>query len=334
MKRISGSYLIIISAVVAVLFWSLKPIFITLMGVDVGFVEVYILSVGIAVLVSTFIAIMMPKETKRVVTSRVSLKGVKYSIVSGLFLAMWYYGFYRALFEAPKTEATVIAFVWPLIAFISLRIFSPKTAPALRLVQWVFVIFAFIGTAIVVGGSALNSVTFNYGLIWAVIAAIGSGMYLPFTLKALDAFQEIIPSAPKSTFYAITVANTVALFTVLISVFISGHKFDFSNLSLKVLILCGLIGIGTYLFAEIAWSWAFREYSSLTLSALPYFSPAVSVILLGVLFGEKVTTWTIVGMLMILTSNISLTFTKTRVSVLDEGMTEPENKSIVLDIGK
>lgn len=90
MKSISGSYLIIISAVVAVLFWSLKPIFITLMGVDVGFVEVYILSVGIAVLVSTVIAIMMPKETKMVVTSRVSLKGVKYSIVSGLFLAMWY----------------------------------------------------------------------------------------------------------------------------------------------------------------------------------------------------------------------------------------------------
>lgn len=310
----NSRWAILVSAVIAVMFWSLKPVFVSLMGTDVGFVEVYLLSVGISLIGSLVISAFWHRSTVAIISGgRKTWNGVKYASLSGLFLAMWYYGFYRALFESSKTEATVVAFVWPLIAVIAMRLFSPKTAPPLKLSQWGFVIMAFIGAGIVVGGSALSNPTFDFGLVWAVIAAIGSGLYLPFTLKALDCFEGMVKGdTPKATFYAITVANFVAFGSVLLAMIVSSHSFDFSQISLKILGLCTLIGLGTYLFAEIAWSWAFKEYASLTLSALPYFSPAVSVTLLAIFFHEKLTLWTVIGMIAILASNLLLAWSKAR----------------------
>jgi glycine betaine/proline transport system substrate-binding protein len=71
-------------------------------------------------------------------------------------------------------------------------------------------------------------------------------------------------------------------------------------------LIAAIIGIGTYLVAEVTWTWAFQEYKSLTLSSLPYFSPAVSVILLHVLFDEPVRPIAIVGLVLMLFSNLTL----------------------------
>lgn len=97
-----------------------------------------------------------------------------------------------------------------------------------------------------------------------------------------------------------------ALAIVLSALAVSSQPPRFQGFDAQVLFVCGLIGLGTYLAAEIAWTWAFQEYKSLTLSALPYFSPAASVVLLYLLFDEPARPIAMVGLVLVLASNLTM----------------------------
>src|SRR5690606_1616040 len=106
------------------------------------------------------------------------------------------------------------AFTWPLIAVVAMRIFSPTTARKLKRNEWLMVLASFAG-AVAIGVSnagAAQSTTESGGeIVWAFVAAIGSGLYLPFGINAMRSFDRIVRSRPVATFYAVSVANAVAL---------------------------------------------------------------------------------------------------------------------------
>lgn len=299
-----------IAAITAVAFWSLKPIFISMIGDRGDYAEVYVVAGSISVVTSAVISILLWRRVVQICRGgRRSLMGLGNACLSGLFLALWYYGFYRALYGADKADATIIAFTWPMIAVIAMRIFSPSTAGKLKWHQWLLIVAAFTG-AVAVGLSNLGVVAQNPGssneIVWAFVAALGSGLYLPFAINATNAFDRSVHSRPVATFFSISVANIAALAAVWIALQGTGHKLRFYAFDAQVIGICALIGIGTYLIAEVTWTWAFREYKSLTLSSLPYFSPAVSVVLLFLLFDEPIRPIAILGLVVILFSNLTL----------------------------
>lgn len=302
------------AAITAVALWSLKPIFVSAIGDRGDYAEVYIAAAAIAVATSIMIALLMRKQTMALLRGGIVFwRGAGWSSLSGLFLAMWYYGFYRALYGASKVDATIIAFTWPLIAVIVIPFLSPGTAAKLRGQQWLLILLSFAG-AVAIAAADWDSDTVGYGgeseIVWAFVAALGSGLYLPFAINAAKTFGVVIESKPAATFFSISIANIAALATVLAAITVSGHALQFGGFDQQVWVLCTLIGIGTYLVAEIAWTWAFREYQSLTLSSLPYFSPAVSVTLLYLIFSEPISVIAIVGLILILGSNLLLHWRK------------------------
>lgn len=298
---------IVIAAVLAVAFWALKPVFITALGPKGGFSEVYLAAGGIAVAAGLVVCAVLHRQTRKVLTAGAATwRGLGWAAISGLFLALWYYGFYRSLYGAPKADATIIAFTWPLISAIAMQVFSPGTARKLHPAQWGLVLLSFVGVAaigITSGGGAEER---SPEILWAFAAALGSGMYLPFSVKSLNEFTAAAGTKPLATFYSITAANTVAVLSVGALLLATKAPLDFSGFDLEALVFLALIGLGTYLAAEIAWTWAFQEYKSLKLATLPFFSPAVSVVLLFLIFGEQVTLIAVVGMLLILASNLAL----------------------------
>ncbi|MFZ2240736.1 MAG: glycine betaine ABC transporter substrate-binding protein [Gordonia amarae] len=301
---------ITVAAITAVAFWSLKPIFITEIGDRGDYAEVYIASASISVVTSAVVSLFLWRKVVALARGgRRTLSGILSASASGFFLALWYYGFYRALYGADKADATVIAFTWPLIAVVVTPLIARNAAAKLQGFQWLLVLASF-GGAVAIGVSGLGhngGPTGESGeIVWAFVAAIGSGLYLPFAINATNAFNHSVRSQPIATFFAISVANVVALAGVLLSLRLNHHTLRFYAFDREVFVICALIGIGTYLVAEVTWTWAFREYKSLTLSSLPYFSPAVSVVLLHVLFNEPVRPIAALGLVIILFSNLTL----------------------------
>lgn len=299
-----------IAAVTAVAFWSLKPVFISIIGDRGGFAEVYVAAGLISVIVSAVGALVLWRTTMVVARGgRTSRSGAASAAISGLFLALWYYGFYRALYGASKADATIIAFTWPLIAVIAMRVFSPTTARKLSGHEWLMLLVSFAGVTAIgasTAGGAQSGAGASGEIVWAFVAAIGSGLYLPFAINATRSFGRVVDSRPVATFYAVSVANATAFAAVLVALLVTGRALHFDGFDAQVLLVCALIGIGTYLVAEIAWTWAFQEYKSLTLSSLPYFSPAVSVVLLYLLFDEPVRPIAVMGLVLVLVSNLVL----------------------------
>lgn len=299
-----------LAAITAVAFWSLKPIFISMIGDRGDYAEVYIAAGSISVITSAVLSVLLWRRVVQICRGgRRSLIGLVNACLSGLFLALWYYGFYRALYGADKADATIIAFTWPMIAVIAMRIFSPSTAGSLKWHQWFLIVAAFSG-AVAVVLSNLGVVAQNPGssneIVWAFVAALGSGLYLPFAINATNAFDRSVHSRSVATFFSISVANVAALTAVWAALQGTGHKLRFYAFDAQVFGICALIGIGTCLIAEVAWTWAFREYKSLTLSSLPYFAPAISVVLLLLLFDEPIRPIAILGLVVILFSNLTL----------------------------
>lgn len=301
----------VLAALFAVALWSLKPIFISIIDSKIGFSEAYLISGSLAVILGSTV-MLSRADTRRLLSGgRATARAVAWSAVAGFFLGMWYYGFYRALYGASKTDATIISFTWPLISVVAVRLIAPSTAPSLTRRQWGLIVLSMLGAVAISasGSGGLGASAQSGEIVWAFVAALGSGMYLPFAIKATHPLSSIPGGASPmaTTFFSISTANLASLVTVSLAVLASGRSLDFSGAAdASVLVVCAAIGVGTYLLAEVAWTWAFQEHRSLTLSAFPYFSPVVSVALLWVVFGERVGVVSVLGMGVILVSNLVL----------------------------
>lgn len=298
---------VVVAAVAAVAFWALKPVFIAAIGDRAGYNEVFLTAGTVALLTSLVVASTRWRRTMQAFSGPRTRAALGNAMLSGVFLGAWYYGFYRALQSASMVDATIISFTWPLIAVVAMRVFSPATAKPLKVHQWALIGLSFLGAVgIAVSGSGADQQGSGWEIGWAFVAALGSGLYLPFAIRATAAFEEAQPSKPWATFYSISTANTTALAAVGLMLALTQTPLHFETFDPTALGITALIGVGTYLVAEIAWTWAFQAYESLTLSSLPYFSPAVSVVLLHLFFGEPVRGFAVAGLTLILGSNLAL----------------------------
>ncbi|MGB3556011.1 MAG: glycine betaine ABC transporter substrate-binding protein [Jannaschia sp.] len=299
--------LVAAAALSAVLFWSFKPIIITEIGDSARYVEVYLVAGGIAVAVSLIACLLQPGPALRLLRADTTPRAAGLAAISGLCLAVWYYGFYRALYGSGKVDATIIAFAWPLIAVFAMRIFAPEHGRALRWPELALIGIAFLG-AVAIGISSVTEAGFTEGweIGFAFVAALGSGFYLPFAIRASTAFTRTLGSGLRATFFAISIANLVALLAVAGITYLAGTQLLFYAFDARVIALCAVIGIGTYLVAEVTWTWAFGEYQSLTLSSLAFFSPALSVVMLYAFYGERVDALSAYGLTLILFANMTL----------------------------
>jgi drug/metabolite transporter (DMT)-like permease len=308
MPAFSRTSLVPLAAICAVLMWSLKPVFITLLGDRATFVEAYLLSAVFAVVGGAVVmAVRWPTTMAVLRAGRFTWRALVSCTASGAFLGLWYYGFYRALYGAPKVDATIIAFTWPLIAVVAIQMLTPRMAERrLTLAQWGLILVAMTGAALVSVSGVGVAGEWNAEILWAFAAALGSGLYLPFAVKATGDLRQAAGSAASATFYAIALANAAALLVVVLALAATGSPITVPKLDAGTVVLCALIGLGTYLIAEVTWTWALQAHRSLALVSLPYYSPAVSVLLLWALFGEHVGVLSVLGLGLVLGANLIL----------------------------
>ena len=296
----------VLAAIAAVAFWSLKPVFVTLIGGRLDSAEIFVLA-SLCAGVITLPCVLGSRRLRSAVVAAGAWAYIRPACTSGAFLGLWYYGFYRALQETGKVEATIIAFTWPIIALIALPLLSGRGL-ALGRLRWALVVLGLIGAGIA-AFSPSAGFTGGGGLAWAAAAALGSGLYLPFAVRSVERMPSELGSVQR-TFLSIAVANLSALGCVLVFRLLTGDPVAIGEAVGRAgavgLVVCALIGVGTYVIAEVGWTWAMQTDLAPRLGALPYLSPAVSTVLLAGLFGEPVSGYAVVGLVIVVGVNLGL----------------------------
>lgn len=164
----------VLAALAAICFWSMTPVFVTVIGNRLNSGEIFVLAALAAGAVS-LATIAADGPLRRAILSSAMRGFAPPAAVSGAFLGLWYYGFYRALQETGKVEATVVAFTWPMIALIALPLLSRRPL-RLGAVRWSLIALGLAGAGIA-AFSPGSSIVGGYGLVWAGLAALGSGLY-------------------------------------------------------------------------------------------------------------------------------------------------------------
>ncbi|KJR10561.1 DMT family transporter [Gordonia sihwensis] len=301
----------LLTAVSAVALWSVKPTLVAAVESRLGYLEVFVGAAVCALVVGggVWIALCFRHHAPGV-GAVLRCRGLLVNAgMSGAFLGLWYYGFYRALYTASDVDVSIISFSWPVIAAITCPYLVPgMRSTALRGWQWILIGVAAGGAGLVgTANLAASDGSSAAGLGWAVAAAVGSGIYLPFSLRALRAPVVESASRPAGVLLVVTIANMSALIVVLAgAVAVGGARLDFSHAGTVGWVLCAVIGLGIYLGAEVLWTWSVQRSSSMAVAALPYAVPIGSVLLLWAVAGQSVTAYAVLGMVIVVSALVGL----------------------------
>lgn len=109
------------AAAFATAIWALTPTLAATAGKHTGHSELFLTASAAAIAPSLLVALAMTPRLASYLRSNwaTASKVASWSLLSGFFLGLWYYGYYRALLTGPPMMATTIAFTWPLIATLS-----------------------------------------------------------------------------------------------------------------------------------------------------------------------------------------------------------------------
>ena len=299
----------LLAGIGAALLWSLKPLYVTALKESMSSSEIFFCAGLISMAASLIGFVCLRRDIAKLYGLGVSLYVLKHALLAGALLSVWYIAFYKALSGTVSAQATIISFTWPLFALIAMRLFAPHLQRPLLVREYPFIGIAFIGAAITASGTSADWEL----MLYALVAALGSGFYLPFLSLALERVTKSLGSRLKVSFITVSLANVfsfVLATPVLVLADVSIAPSAPIGLT-EIAVLCA-IGIGTYLSAELIWCWAICTTGSPTIASLPYFSPAVSVILLAFVAGDRVPANAVAGPLLILFSNLALHFDFTR----------------------
>lgn len=302
----------LVAAVGAVTMWALTPALVSLAGHHAGHNELFLTASAAATAASVVLAVRERRSVRAAWSADAGgvRGGIGWACVSGVFLGVWYYGFYRALMTGPPVPVTVIAFTWPLIAVAAVAVFTPAQAPDVTRRDVACMVVAFVAAAYVAASTAATSlgqhasVWAAYG--WAALAALGSGFYLPFALRSAARFGRCAPhgSSVAITVATISVANVASAVTGALLMLAQGERLSWTRFSAATWVWCAMIGVGVYLAAEVAWTWGHARNTSKSLSALPFLTPAASTLLLAGFFDATVTWQCVVGLVVVLAANL------------------------------
>jgi len=228
-----------------------------------------------------------------------------HSLLAGALLSVWYIAFYTGLSGSASAQVTVISFTWPFFAIFAMRLFAPHLQRPLARREYPFLAIAFFGAAITASGENDSP----HLLLFALAAALGSGFYLPFLSLALERVGNVIGSKLKASFIVVSIANTLSFSVATPILMLFGVSvFPTHSISTMDLALLSAIGALTYILAELVWCWAIYTTRTPAVAALPYFSPAASIILLSVITEAEVPVNAIVGLSLIIMANLALHF--------------------------
>ena len=245
----------LVAAASAVALWSSTPFLLRLVSSQESVVT-YAASAAIAMIVTVLIAAVRYRSVaSRLVQDKAFVLS---SFASGALLAVWYCCFYESLQGPSVALASGVAFTWPVISLLSMRFYRTGRISA-TVKETGLLSLSLIGVILVTSGSHENSsssIGIVGSLVFAALASLGSGLYLPFGVKALERCREIAQTnSVESTFFAVGFSNVFSLGCVAVFLLathvprgVSVHVDPLSSLGYV------LIGVGVYLVAEIAWT--------------------------------------------------------------------------------
>jgi len=293
------------SAILATVLWSLKPIYVSSLKDTLSPGEIFFCAGIVSILASSIGAVVVRRDLSKIFRAGHLRTTLKHCFFAGVLLSVWYISFYTALSGSASAQVTIISFTWPFFAIFAMRLFAPHLQRPLKKREYPFLVMAFLGAAITATGENSSP----HLLLFALAAALGSGFYLPFLSLALERVGDIVGSQLKASFIVVSFANIISFLVATPVLLLSGiSAIPTQVVSLEDWALLAAIGIFTYLAAELIWCWAICTTRSPTIAALPYFSPVISIILLSVLTGASVPLGAIVGMSLILSANLALHF--------------------------
>ena len=302
MPKISIGFM---AAILATVLWSLKPIYVSALKDTLSPGEIFFCAGIISILASCIGAVLVRRDLAKLFRAGHLRTTLKHCFLAGVLLSVWYIAFYAALSGSASAQVTIISFTWPFFAIFAMRLFAPHLQRPLKKREYPFLAMAFLGAAITASGENSNPLL----LLFALAAALGSGFYLPFLSLALERVSNIVGSRLKASFIVVSIANIMSFLVATPVLLLSGVSvIPTHTVAPGDWALLAAIGLFTYLAAELIWCWAICTTRSPTITALPYFSPVISIILLSVLAGASVPPGAIVGMGLILSANLALHF--------------------------
>ena len=300
-----SQFLSILASIIAVMFWSAKPIYITVLKDSYSAEQIFMMAGLISVVAGIMIAALRHRSTVPLLTQPGARTVCGYAIKAGLFLALWYWAFYKGLQGDTPVEVVIISFAWPLVCILSFRLFAPTLQRRLDRWEYPLVLVAFIGAGLTAQGSTGDPTL----IVFAVLAAIGAGMYLPFAVMAINEATKITGHKIAASFYATLFMNIVALAAGLVLLAVT-QQLDLPAQwpSWFELLILTAIGLGTYLVAEILWCYALSSTDNPSIAALAFLSPGLSILILHLGFQQPISVWALLGLLAILATNLLLHF--------------------------
>jgi drug/metabolite transporter (DMT)-like permease len=295
----------LLAGLCATLLWSLKPIYVDALKDTFQPAEIFFCAGLVSVLASTLGFCFLRSDLAKIWRTESTKRTIQLCMVAGGLLSVWYIAFYKALSGTASAQATIISFTWPFFAILAMRLFAPHLQRKLKKREYPLLGIAFLGAAITATGGSGDT----YLLVFALLAALGSGFYLPFLSLALEDVGNAVGSRIKASFIVVSLANLFS-FVIATPVLLAGGIQVVPDVALNFseLAILSAIGIGTYILAELVWCWAICSTKSPTIASLPYFSPAISVCLLAMMTGANVPVSAVVGLCLILAGNLGLHF--------------------------
>ncbi len=265
----------ILFALTAILIWSSLALISTHLTHVPSF-----LVLGIAFLIGGSISLFRPQAWRiRLTTLFVGVAGI-----FGYHLL-----YFKAFTLAPAVEANLINYLWPLL----IVVLSPLLIPGYRLTtrHIIAATLGLAGAALIVTEGKLNiQLEFFPGYLLALGAAFIWAVYSLLT-KRLPAF------GTDSVGVFCLLSGVLSLFIFFLS---GGSAGDFQNLATADWMLITIAGIGPLGLAFYCWDSAIKKGDPRILGSLAYLTPMLSTLNLLLFAGKRLTTITIIAMVLII----------------------------------
>jgi glycine betaine/proline transport system substrate-binding protein len=293
----------LVAALLAVLLWSSKPFLVLATNEALTPGQVFLFSATLSVLSSFVPAFLARRWIMDVIVMVRARELLLLATCAAIPLSIWYWAFYHALSAGAPAEAVVISFTWPLIAILAMRLFAKGEQRPLRLTEYPLLLLAFLGAAVTAYGAEGAD-----GLVgYAVLAAVGSGLYLPFMVRLIRSLSRAGAGPVLSSFLAVASVNALTVPIAIVLLLMSGERVSPAReVTPGVILAVAMIGVGIFLISEMLWSWGVMKNGSPAIAALPYLTPFISTLLLALLGLQQPGPHVMIGAGMVLTANLLL----------------------------
>lgn len=235
-------------------------------------------------------------DLKRIYTAGNSISLAVLLVAFSAFITIYHSAFYFSLHNAPRIQANIINYLWPLFLFISASTIFNVSREKIGIYELSLVLLAFTGAFTIAWdpASGLDTLSLNIGLLIAFIAALSAPVYMNLSVIVTRLYFS------RSYF--------VYLLGFFISVPILSIVFSLSKqtipLEVDVVVPIVYLGVGCVALAHFAWTKAMTVGPSVTVANLAYLVPVLSTMLLIIFLGDEPSPKILFGATLIITSNV------------------------------